>query len=131
MISAPPGLPALAASRPSASKTRVGAIDERGRLPGSTRLATGRPVASAGAKLKSLSSLFSRKPRTIWRAPKASSMVVVIDTARPSASTMLMWLVPYSICSAIGAKLVRTGPGTPAGAVGARCAWMSLARASR
>jgi hypothetical protein len=63
MMRAPPGLPRLISNWPlSRSNTRVGDIDERGRLPGSTRLATGRPWASAGTKLKSVSWLFSRKP---------------------------------------------------------------------
>jgi hypothetical protein len=34
--------------------------------------------------LKSVSSLFSRKPRTITRLPLFASMVVVIDSAFPS-----------------------------------------------
>jgi hypothetical protein len=72
-------------------------------LPGWTRFAIGRPCASAGAKLKSVSSLFSRKPRTIWRAPNWSSMVVVIAIALPWPSTMLMCEVPYSTCSGPGA----------------------------
>ena len=64
----------------------VGDVEERGRLPGSTRLATGRPNWS-GRKEKSVSSLFSRKPRTITRAPNASSIVVVSETALPAASS--------------------------------------------
>jgi hypothetical protein len=104
MITAPPGLPPLRRNWPLAlSNTSVGAMEERGRLPGCTRLATGLPSASVGAKLKSVSSLFSRKPLTIWRAPKTSSMVVVMARALPCASTMLMWLVPYSGWGAIGA----------------------------
>ena len=78
-------------------------MEERGRLPGSTRLATGRPCSSAGAKLKSVSSLLSKKPPgrlgsvlTMRREPKPDSMVVVMASALPKASTMLMWLVPYS-----------------------------------
>jgi len=35
-------------------------MEERGRLPGSTRLATGRPAASTEVKEKSVSWLFSR-----------------------------------------------------------------------
>jgi hypothetical protein len=64
MMAAPPGLPALITSWPLAlSNTSVGDMDERGRLPGSTRLAMGLPAASVGARLKSVNSLFSRKPR--------------------------------------------------------------------
>jgi hypothetical protein len=109
MISAPPGLPPLITNWPVAlSKTSVGAIDERGRLPGCTRLAMGLPCASAGSKAKSVSSLFSKKPPsppvtpTIWRAPNWLSMVVVIASALPQPSTMLMCDVPYSGWSALG-----------------------------
>ena len=77
----------------------VGAMEERGRLPASTRLATGLP-SSVVAKEKSVSSLLSRKPLfVIRRAPKPSSMVVVIDTALPLRSTIEMWLVPNSMPS--------------------------------
>ena len=104
MMSAPPGLPSVPSSWPLAlSNTSVGDIEERGRLPGSTRLAIGLPLASVGAKLKSVSSLLSKKPLTMRRAPKPASMVVVMATALPCASTMLMWLVPYSGWSGMGA----------------------------
>ena len=63
--------------------------------------------------VKSVSSLLSRKPLTIWRAPKASSMVVVMASALPCASMMLMWLVPYSGCAAMGAYDEFKLPGTP------------------
>ena len=136
MMRAPPGLPPLITigpRLPSAffSNTSVGDIDERGRLPGCTRLAMGWPCASAGAKLKSVSSLFSRKPLTIWRAPNWSSMVVVMASALPRPSTMLMWLVPYSGCGAIGAKLVLAPPGLPGWATLRLCAPISLARSAR
>ena len=49
MISAPPGLPPLITSWPVAlSNTSVGAIDERGRLPGCTRLAIGLALRVGG-----------------------------------------------------------------------------------
>ena len=68
----------------------VGAIDERGRLPASTRFATGLP-SSTGANEKSVSSLLSRNPPSvISRLPNASSIVVVIATALPSPSTIEM-----------------------------------------
>ena len=35
----------------------------------------------------------SRKPRTISREPKASSIVVVIETALPQRSTIEIWVV--------------------------------------
>ena len=68
---------------PVAVETMVGAIDERGRLPGSTRLATGLPSAT-GTNEKSVSWLLSRKPLSVMSAaPNASSIVVVIATALP------------------------------------------------
>ena len=36
------------------------------------------------------------KPRTISRAPKASSTVVVMARAFPASSTTITWLVPCS-----------------------------------
>jgi len=62
--------------------TMVGAIEERGRLPPSTRLAIGRPSLS-GAREKSVSSLFSKNPPTITRLPKPVSIVVVMEAAFP------------------------------------------------
>ena len=70
----------------------VGDIDERGRLPGSTRLATAAPSFS-GEKAKSVSWLLSRKPPTIWREPKAFSTELVMDSTLPASSTMVKWLV--------------------------------------
>ena len=60
MMSAPPGLPALMRGSPlCASNASVGAMDERGRLPGCTRLATFIPFFS-GAKVKSVISLLRK-----------------------------------------------------------------------
>ncbi|CRZ91308.1 Uncharacterised protein [Vibrio cholerae] len=73
----------------------VGAIDERGRLPGSKRLAIGRPSLCV-ANEKSVSSLLSKKPRTNKREPNAFSIEVVKETTLPSRSTMLKWLVEGS-----------------------------------
>lgn len=75
-----------------------GDIELRGRLPGSTRLATGAPLSSTGAKEKSVSSLLSRKPKpgTITPLPNEDSTVVVIDSALPKRSMMETWLVPLS-----------------------------------
>ncbi|CAM3493069.1 hypothetical protein CUTA107171_28220 [Cupriavidus taiwanensis] len=87
MICEPPGEPTVATSWPlSRSNTSVGAIDERGRLPGCTRLATGLPF-SLGTKEKSVSWLLSMKPRTIRCEPKYDSIVVVIEMAPPRSST--------------------------------------------
>ena len=103
----PPGDPIARTNWPSRSNTRVGAIDERGRLPGSTRLATGAP-ATAGRNEKSVSWLLSMKPRTMRREPKALSMLVVIDTTLPSPSTTLRWVV--EACSDPGSSAPRAPP---------------------
>jgi hypothetical protein len=87
MMALPPGEPTTRTGRRLRSKTIVGAIELRGRLPASTRLATGLPFSS-GAKEKSVSWLLRRKPRTIRREPKPSSIVVVIETALPRRSTI-------------------------------------------
>ena len=105
---APPGLPKDISNLPrlplgNFSYTKVGDMLERGRLLGSTRLATGLPASSRGVKLKSVISLLSKKPPakplprfTISLEPNCDSMVVVIAKALPYLSTMLMWDVPYS-----------------------------------
>src|SRR3546814_20915147 len=48
----------------------------------------------AGFQEKSVSCLLRKKPYTMRPDPKYDSIVVVIDTALPRASTMTMWLVP-------------------------------------
>lgn len=65
-------------------------MELRGRLPASTRLATVRPSGVCGRNEKSVSWLFNRNPPTISLDPNALSMLVVIEAALPSASTMLM-----------------------------------------
>src|SRR3546814_1826047 len=92
MMRLPPGEPMAMTSRPSRPSTRVGDIELRGRLSASTRLATGRPSAR-GAKEKSVSSLFSMKPRAMRCEPNAPSMEAVMDTALPWASTTERWEV--------------------------------------
>src|SRR6266478_1507110 len=59
----PPGEPYAAIGSSSLNRI-VGAMLDRGRLNGATSFAPGFPVAAlkVGAKLKSVSSLFSRKP---------------------------------------------------------------------
>jgi hypothetical protein len=47
------------------------------------------------------------------------------------ASTMLMWLVPYSGWSGMGAWLVRTAPGLPGVAVFMLCGPIRRARLAR
>src|SRR3954471_10789428 len=72
----------------------VGTIDERGRLPGATALATGRPCASTGEKEKSVSWLLRKKPSTMRPVPKIDSTVVVIETTFPAASRIMKCEVP-------------------------------------
>ena len=84
MIVDPPGEPTTKRTSPSSS-TIVGDIDDRGRLPGSTMFGS----AGFGTKLKSVSSLFSRKPRpgTVIPDPPVDSIVSVYATALPHWST--------------------------------------------
>ncbi|CAI8384211.1 MAG: Uncharacterised protein [SAR116 cluster bacterium MED-G04] len=78
----PPGEPITSTGLPSFS-TIVGAMDERGRLPGSTLFAMGTP-SRCDRNEKSVNSLLSRNPPSvISRDPKAFSIVVVIDKALP------------------------------------------------
>ena len=91
----PPGDPTVITSRPSLSVTIIGDMELRGRFRGWTRLATGLP-RTEGTSEKSVSSLLSRKPRTMSRDPKMFSIVVVIETALPLPSMMLKWLVDGS-----------------------------------
>src|SRR4051812_40086120 len=51
-IELPPAEPTAPAKRPSRVSRIDGTIDERGRLPGATALATGRPCSSVGEKEK-------------------------------------------------------------------------------
>ncbi len=64
----------------------TGAMDERGRLPGATAFATGRP-SSTGRNEKSVSWLFRKNPPTARPEPNSDSTVVVIETTSPPAST--------------------------------------------
>jgi hypothetical protein len=73
-------------------------MELRGRLPGCTRLATG-PSVVLGMAAKSVSWLLSTKPRVTWKEPMLDSTVVVMLSALPWASTMLMWVVPDSLTS--------------------------------
>ena len=75
----------------------VGDMEESGRLPGSTRLATGLPSFS-GAKLKSVSSLLRITPLATSWLPKKLSMVEVQLATSPFRSTATKWLVPTSGC---------------------------------
>ena len=58
-------------------------------------------------------------------------MVVVMASALPKRSTMLMWLVPYSGWSGMRAQALATPPGWPGLACGARAGVISRARSSQ
>jgi hypothetical protein len=81
--------------------TTVGAMEERGRFKGLTKLAGagGGEFSDAFAGMeKSSISLLSRTPVRGERIsdPKYAFTVLVIDTAFRSLSTMDRWLVPWS-----------------------------------
>ena len=91
MITLPPGEPATSFKGPRLpsalrSNTSTGDIELRGRLRGSTRLATGLPSCS-GTNEKSVNWLLRMKPLTIRWEPKMVSIEVVIATALPRPST--------------------------------------------
>ena len=120
MIAEPPGDPTLITNAPLArSKTSIGDIDDRGRLPPSTRFATGTPF-SFGTNEKSVSSLLSRKPRTMICEPNTFSIVVVIAIALPKPSTTEMCEVDASSRLRSSARLSDCVAGTPG------CAWPML-----
>ena len=119
MIVPPPGEPVPITKSPlvpSAAilKTSVGAIELRGRLPGWTRFAIGAPVLSVGVAEKSVSWLLRMKPRVMWYEPKPLSTVVVITSALPFLSTIVMWVVPLS---GVRSTPSGTAPRLPATAV--------------
>src|SRR3954468_14547531 len=100
----------------------VGEMLERGRLPGAGELAV--PVV----KLKSVSSLFSRKPKpgTTMPLPPVCSIVNVYSTTLPARSLTVRFVVdPTRVADALvsagggGALSVGSPAGTvPAGARG-------------
>src|ERR671919_2025263 len=89
MITDPPGEPTARTGSPP-SRTMVGLIELRGRFPPWIRF--GWVVES---KLKSVSSLFSRKPQpgTTMPFPPVDSMVYVYDTTLPHRSETVRWVV--------------------------------------
>src|SRR6185503_13209345 len=93
MIDAPPGDPSARNGLPHLS-TIVGAIELRGRLPGPGRLGSG-AVPWVGAKLKSVNSLLSMKPRpgTTIALPPNCSIVKVHSTTLPQRSVTVMLVV--------------------------------------
>lgn len=78
MMVEPPGEPSATTGRSCRSSTIVGEMDDRGRLPGPGRFGSC-TAGFAGAKEKSVSSLFSRNPRpgTVMPLPPVCSMVSV------------------------------------------------------
>ncbi len=90
MIVDPPGEPSATNGSPS-SRTMVGDIEERGRFPPSMRLGS---LSSYTAE-KSVSSLFSRKPRpgTTMPEPPICSMVKVYSTTLPHRSETVRFVV--------------------------------------
>jgi hypothetical protein len=77
--------------------------------------------------------LFSRNPRTKRREPKPFSIVVVIESALPSASTMEMWEVEgSSIASSSPQSIAWSHSGAPgATSVRAMSVSRSFARSAR
>ena len=90
MIIEPPGEPIARTGTPSSS-TMVGLIDERGRLPGAGRFGSGTPGPWVGVKLKSVSSLFNKNPRsgTTMPDPPVCSIVSVYETTFPHRSQVV------------------------------------------
>ncbi|MNN64438.1 hypothetical protein D3C81_1798780 [compost metagenome] len=112
------------------SKTKVGAIELRGRLPGCTRFAI-KPFASLGSKEKSVNSLFNKKPSTIWREPKPFSIVVVIATARPLPSTMEICEVDGNSGEVVVPQARRVLKGSPGCALPMEVSLINAARRAR
>src|SRR5690349_10492144 len=108
MIVDPPGEPNARNGLPCRS-TMVGDIDERGRLPGWIRFGS---AASYTAE-KSVSSLFSRKPRpgTVIPLPPVCSMVSVYETTLPHLSAATRCVVDRPSVS--GPSLVALVPPQP------------------
>src|ERR1700751_48501 len=113
MIALPPAEPIAPANLPFRSSRIEGTIDDRGRLPGATAFATGRPWSSVGLNEKSVSWLLRKKPSTIRPVPKMVSTVVVIETTLPFASRTMRWVVPVGSIVA-SAPAGRAPGGTPA-----------------
>ena len=97
MIDAPPGDPVPITKLPiepsaALANTSVGDIELRGRFSGPTRLAMG-PAVSLGWKEKSVSWLFSRKPRTSLQPEAGSGMAGSPGSPEPTTTALppLTW----------------------------------------
>src|SRR5918996_2303057 len=116
MIIEPPGDPTARTGLPSAS-TIVGLMELRGRFPPSTLLGW-----SSRSKLKSVSSLFSRKPHpgAVIPLPPVDWIVYVYVTTFPHRSATVRWVVfspPAAVAAAVAAAPPPplNGQGSPAG----------------
>ena len=107
-----PGDPKAKTGFPSLPKTMMGAIEERGLLPGQAALATSLP-SLIGLKEKSVSSLFNRKPRTKRRDLNAFSMVVVMETTLPFPSTIDTCEVERPFSDESGQSYMHSGASLP------------------
>ncbi|MNT91698.1 hypothetical protein D3C72_2328410 [compost metagenome] len=96
------------------------------------RLATRRPSGSLNDEEKSVISLFSKNPRTKILLPNSLSIVVVMDSALPCASTATRWLVEGS-SSALSRPSDNSFPsGSPGSATFMlRSGWINAPRARR
>ena len=97
MIDAPPGDPVPITKLPiepaaALANTSVGDIELRGRVSGPARLAMD-PAASLGWKEKSVSWLFSRKPRTSLQPEAGSGMAGSPGSPEPTTTALppLTW----------------------------------------
>src|SRR5918998_4281120 len=115
----PPAAPTTRRSfRPLSSRTSVGAIEAVGRLFGCMTL-TGLPGETDEVSVKLFSALLRMIPRASRCDPKWLLLVVVMEIASPSASTMLTLLVGSPTSVVAGSSLTEgAGGGTPGGAPG-------------
>ena len=132
MMRLPPGLPITCSRRPPfASYTRNGAMELRGRLPGATALATARPILDR-LEVEVGELVVEQEAAHHLLRPKKPSMVVVIETALPCASTMAMWLVPAISSTGSSASATLRPGGVPGCALPMDfSAAMSFARSAR
>src|SRR5688572_20777762 len=104
MIVEPPGEPSARYGLPR-SRTIVGLIELRGRLPPSTEFG-----CVSRAKSKSVSSLLSRNPQpgTTMPLPPVDSIVNVYETTLPCRSETVRWVVDSP--AVVAAACARAAP---------------------
>ena len=88
-------------------------MDDNGRFPPITRLATGAPFFS-GEKVKSVNSLFKKKPPATNWLPNGPSIVDVILAILPLRSTAVKCVVPATSLEMAAVRGIAPG-GFPAG----------------